>query len=104
MPALGQNVGTPVRARFGQWDRLLVFLRPNTSGETDGQVRLWVNGVLTAEHLNITFRERTSYNPNKLIIGNYVTDTTTSGVQRWDNVYLGESDPRTNARATPFRN
>lgn len=101
MPGLGQNIGTPVKARLGQWDRLLVFLRPNTPGRADGEVRFWVNGVLKAEYRDITLREDTTYSPNKLIMGNYVTDTTTSGVQRWDNFYLGETDPRASLRPMP---
>jgi len=104
MPGLGQNIGTPVQARLGQWDRLLVFLRPNTPGRADGEVRFWVNGVLKAEYRDITLREDTNYNPNKLIMGNYVTDTTASGVQRWDNFYLGETDPRANLRPMPPQN
>lgn len=93
MPGGSQNVGTPVEARIGQWDRLKLFVRPNTRGLADGVVRFWVNGVLKAEYTNIALREDTSYMPNKLLMVNYVTDTTTSGVQRWDNFYLGEFDP-----------
>jgi hypothetical protein len=104
LPGLEQNIGTPVQARLGQWDRLLVFLRPNTPGRADGEVRFWVNGVLKAEYRDITLREDTTYSPNKLIMGNYVTDTTTSGVQRWDNFYLGENDPRANVRPLPPQN
>lgn len=100
---LAQNVGTPTRARLGQWDRLLVFVKPNTPGNMDGAVRLWVNGELKAEYQGITLREDSPYNPNKLILSNYAMDTTTEGIQRWDNFYLGEADPRVVARPMPPR-
>ena len=103
MPGLSQNLGTPVQARLGQWDRILLFVKPNSPGSTDGELRFWVNGQLKAEYRNITLREDTPYNPNKLIMGNYVTDTTTDGVQRWDHFYLGEADPRGSVRPMPPR-
>jgi hypothetical protein len=45
------------------------------------------------EHTDVAVREGTSYNPNKVIMSNYVMDTSTGGTQRWDNFYVGESDP-----------
>jgi hypothetical protein len=90
---LSQNVGTPVLARLGEWDRLKLYIRPNTPGSANGIVRLWVNGQLKTEYTNVPMREATTFNPNKLILSNYVTSTQTAGVQWWDNFYLGETDP-----------
>jgi hypothetical protein len=101
---LSQNIGAPFLARLGQWDRLVLFIKSNTPGNLDGEVRLWVNGVMKAEYLNITLREETLYNPNKLILSNYAPDTTTVGVQRWDNFHLGLSDPRIVIRPMPPQN
>jgi len=101
---LSQNIGTPAVARIDQWDRLLLFVKPNTPGNVDGEIRFWVNGELKGEYRNITLREETQYNPNKLILSNYAPDTTTIGVQRWDNFYLGVSDPRGTARPMPPEN
>lgn len=92
----GQNIGTPVQVRLGQWDRIKLFIKPNTPGQSNGIVRLWVNGALKMEHTDVAVRESTSYNPNKVIMSNYVMDTTTAGTQRWDNFYVGESDPDAN--------
>jgi hypothetical protein len=92
MPGISQNVGTPVAVRIGEWERLKLFIKPNTVGQSNGVVRLWVNGQLKAEHTAVALRESTNYMPNKLIMSNYVTQTTTAGTQRWDNFYLGESD------------
>jgi hypothetical protein len=93
LPGMSQNVGTAVAARRGQWDRLKLFIKPNTPGQSNGIVRLWVNGVLKTEYTNCALREDTNYMPNKLIMSNYVNATVTNGIQRWDNWYLGESDP-----------
>lgn len=90
---LEQHIGTPAKVRLGQWDRIKLFIKPNTPGRADGIVRLWINGELKVDRNNVPLREGTNYNPNKLIMSNYVTDTTTSGIQRWDNFYLGETDP-----------
>jgi hypothetical protein len=93
----GQNVGTPVAVRLGQWDRIKLFIKPNTPGRADGVVRMWVNGALKFENTAVAVRENTSYNPNKVIMSNYVMDTSTAGTQRWDNFYVGETDPDTAA-------
>lgn len=100
-PGISQNVGTRSPVRYGQWDRLKLFIRPNTVGRADGLVQLWVNGELKANYPNLSIRESVNVNPNKLIMSNYVTQTTASGIQRWDNFYLGESDPDGGVRPNP---
>lgn len=101
LTGLVQNVGPEITPRIGQWDKLKLYIRPNTPGAADGIVRFWVNGVLKAEHTAVAVRENTSFLPNKLIMSNYVTNTTTAGTQRWDNFYLGETDRGTPAPLTP---
>ena len=101
MPSISQNVGTHAQVRYGQWDRLKLFIKPNTPGRADGTVQLWVNGELKANYPNLSVREDLSVNPNKMIMSNYVTQTTASGTQRWDNFYLGESDPGGGVRPNP---
>jgi hypothetical protein len=92
-----QHIGTPAAVRLGQWDRIKLFIKPNTPGQSNGIVRLWVNGELKMDKTAVAVRENTSYNPNKVIMSNYVMDTTTSGTQRWDNFYVGETDPDASA-------
>ena len=99
-PSISQNIGTETTVRIGEWDRLKMYIKPNRPGQANGIVRLWVNGVLKAEHTNVPVREDTSYLPNKLIMSNYVNQLATSGTQRWDDFYLGESD-RSAAQAPP---
>ena len=101
MPGITQNVGTPALVRYGQWDRFKLFVKPNTSGSANGVVRMWVNDRLTTEYTNIPIRENTNYNPNKIIMANYVNTTTAVGIQRWDNFYLGVTEPTSEVRPNP---
>jgi len=101
MPGISQNVGTPALIRRGQWDKLKLYIKPNTLGRADGVVRFWVNGELKAEYTNVAVREDVAVNPNKLIMSNYVTQTTASGTQRWDNFRLAETDQDEAVRPNP---
>jgi hypothetical protein len=93
IPGLDQHLGTPATVRFGQWDKFKLFVKPNTTGQANGVVKLWINGELKVDRSNVAVRENTNYMPNKMILSNYCPDATTSGSQRWDNFYLGETDP-----------
>ena len=101
MPYVSQNVGTKTQMRVGQWDKLKLYVKNNTLGRNDGVVRFWVNGVLKAEHTNVALRESVPVNPNKLIMSNYVNESTASGIQRWDNWRLSETDPDAGVRPNP---
>lgn len=101
MPYVGQNIGTKTKLRYGQWDKLKLYVKNNTLGRSDGIVRFWVNGVLKAEHTNVALRENVAVNPNKLIMSNYVVESTASGTQRWDNWKLSETDPDAGAVVRP---
>jgi hypothetical protein len=100
-PGLSQNVGTQVPVRFGQWDKFKIFIKPNTPGRADGVVKMWINGVLKLDRSDVAIREGSSYNPNKLIMSNYVNTATAAGIQRWDNWYLGETEPAATVRPNP---
>lgn len=100
-PCCAQNVGTAVGPRFGQWDKLKLFVRPNTPGQTNGEIRLWVNNELKLDHRNITIREDSTFNPNKMILSSYDSGGTAAGTQRWDDIYLGEADPDAASQVRP---
>lgn len=87
------NVGAPYPARLGQWDKIKMYFRPNTPGQSDGIVRLWINDTLTTEVTNASIRDNESFNPNVFIMSNYAPNTTIEGEQWWDNFYLGDTDP-----------
>lgn len=101
MPYVSQNIGTKTAVRFGQWDKLKLYIKPNTLGQANGVVRFWINGVLKAEHTNVALREDVAVNPNKLIMSNYVRESTAAGTQRWDNFRLSETDPDAGVRPNP---
>jgi hypothetical protein len=96
-----QNVGTPVRPRPGQWDKLKLFIKPNTPGQTDGTVQLWINNELKANYQNIQVREDSTFLPNKMILSSYESGGRAAGIQRWDEFYLGETDPDAGVRPRP---
>jgi hypothetical protein len=92
---LPQNIGEASPVRPGQWDTLKVYFRVNTPGESNGIVRMWVNGELKLEHTSVNLRESTNFNPNKLIMSNWnnVDMTNENGTLYQDDYYLGEVDP-----------
>jgi hypothetical protein len=91
---VNQNVGSPVRVRMNQWDRLKVYVRLNTPGRADGVARLWVNGTLVLDHTNVNVRFNTNYGFNKLNLSTRATQASASGGAQWhDSFTLSESDP-----------
>lgn len=101
IPGIDQNISPNALVQRGQWARIKVFIKPNTPGQNNGVVRMWINGVLKADHTDVPVRENTNFLPNKIILGQYVTDTGTSGTQRWDNVRISETDPDAAATVRP---
>lgn len=94
IPGLDQNRnGAPVAVRPGQWDRFKLYVKLNTPGQSNGIVRLWINDVLKVENTAVPVREDTTFTPNKMLLSNYAMDPTVDGRQRWDNFYLGETEP-----------
>lgn len=95
-----QNRGQAVAYRPGQWDTIKIYVRPNTVGQSDGNVRVWINGDLKVEHTNISLRQ-TAYNPNLVIIGYYAPDTDIQGTRWWDDITISETDPDMGNDAAP---
>jgi len=95
-----QNQGTAVAYRPGEWDTIKIYIRPNTVGQNDGTVRVWINNALKIEHTNISMR-LTGYNPNLVIIGYYAPDTDIQGTRYWDNVSISETDPDAGSDTAP---
>jgi hypothetical protein len=99
--AFSQNVGSPIGLTKGQWENLRMFIKLNTPGQRNGILKFWLNDQLIMDVSDAYMREDTSYNPNKLILSNYVRDTDLVGFQRWDNFYLGEEQPPQIVRPKP---
>lgn len=99
---LSQNVGTPATVRFDQWDTLKLYVRLNDPSQSNGIVRLWVNGALKMEYADRNLRGSTSFAMNKLILSSYTTNESGgSGIQRYDNWTLSETDPDTGENSVP---
>jgi hypothetical protein len=98
-----QNVGsTRSQVRYNEWDKLKVFVRLNTPGSSNGIVRMWVNDQLRLEHTDVNIRYNTNYGVNKFIVGGYATPTSPSnGVQWFDDVRIGTTDPDGGGATTP---
>jgi hypothetical protein len=91
---LQQNIGTPVPARFDQWDKLKMYVKLNTPGVANGIVRFWVNDVLKLEYTNVDIRGNTSYGLNWLNLStSQHNQTTTDGVQWHDDFLASLTDP-----------
>jgi hypothetical protein len=98
---LAQNVGTPVAVVPGQWDKIKLYVRLNSPGQSDGVVRLWVNDQLKAQYELLNIREATQYGMNKLNLSSYSNPPAISnGVQWWDEFLLSRIDP--DAAAAPM--
>jgi hypothetical protein len=95
-----QNQGAPVTYRPGQWDTIKIYIRPNTLNQSDGIVRVWINGVMKIEHQNISMRQ-TVYNPNLVIVGSYAPEADRQGTRWWDDVTISETDPDLSDRTAP---
>ena len=91
---LAQNQGTPAAVRFGEWDKLKLYTKLNTPGNSDGVVKLWVNNELKISYDDVNIRQNTLYGMNKLILSSYATDASGfNGVQYYDDWILSETDP-----------
>jgi len=100
---LFQNRGIPEKYRVGEWDFIKIYIKPNTPNVANGILKLWVNGVLKAEHTNVNMRF-TSNNLNLAIIGSYTTVTDVAGVRWWDRVQISETDPDNSAPNVKYPN
>ena len=99
---LSQNVGTAVGPRGDQWDKIKMYVRLNTPGQSNGIVRLWVNDELKLQHTNVPMRAGSPYGMNKLILSASATQQTVSnGYQWWDSWSLTMTDPDGGGETTP---
>jgi hypothetical protein len=89
-----QNVGSPVNVRFGQWDKIKVYVRLNTPNVSNGVIRMWVNDVLKLEYTSVNIRGGTAFGINKFNLSTYATPSSpTNGVQWHDDIILSPTDP-----------
>lgn len=88
------QVATPATVRFGQWDKIKLYVRLNTPGQSNGIVRMWVNDQLKVQSESVNLREGTAYGMNKLNLSSYATPGgAADGFQWWDSLLLSTTDP-----------
>ncbi|MBE7462740.1 MAG: hypothetical protein HS116_04505 [Planctomycetes bacterium] len=51
-----QNQGAPISMTPGRWYAIEMMLKANTPGASDGELKLWIDGVLKAQHTGIRWR------------------------------------------------
>jgi hypothetical protein len=91
---MAQNVGTPARVRFDQWDKLKLYVRLNTPGQANGVVRLWINDQLKLDYTNRNIRQGTSFGMGKLILSAWAQPASpVNGFQWWDSWTMSQTDP-----------
>ncbi|VAW73261.1 hypothetical protein MNBD_GAMMA15-649 [hydrothermal vent metagenome] len=99
---LSQNVGAPAAVRFDQWDELKLYTRLNTPGQSDGIIRLWINGELKLDYTGLDIRENTTDGMNKLIQSSYTSAQSGGNGRQWyDNWSLTLTDPDAGSPPSP---
>jgi hypothetical protein len=97
-----QNQGTPLAVRLGQWDKLKLYVRLNSPGQSNGILRLWVNDQLKAQHTDVNIRFDTAIGMNKLILSTYADPSSpTNGFEWHDTIKLQLTDPDGGTTPTP---
>ncbi|MCX4241981.1 hypothetical protein [Paraliomyxa miuraensis] len=65
------NQGVPVSMVQDTWYEIETMVAANTPGMADGEMALWIDGVLVAEHSGIAWRETDELLLNHVIVWNY---------------------------------
>lgn len=88
---LPQNIGETLVLKAGQWYSFEIMLKPNDAGKRNGEIKLWIDGVLKSYYPNMRFRDTDTLKINELEIAAYVGGTCTAPKDQklWDdNVVL----------------
>lgn len=69
---LAQNIGTPALIKPGEWHSYEIMLNPNSADQEDGEIKMWIDGILKGLYKNIRFRNTSELQINELNVGAYV--------------------------------
>jgi len=69
---LPQNVGEKIYIEPGRWYCFEIMLKPNDAGERNGEIKLWIDGMLKAHYPDMRFRDTNDLKINELDITAYV--------------------------------
>ena len=68
---LQNNKGNDIDIESGQWYAVELMVKPNTPGLKDGEVKLWINGVLQMHHTGQNLRGNSTRGINDFWITSY---------------------------------
>jgi hypothetical protein len=82
-----QNIGTPVILETDRWYGFEMMLKSNTPGQRDGELKMWIDGVLKAHIQGLRFRTCDSLKINEFNHSAYVGGSWTSKRDQklWDD-------------------
>jgi hypothetical protein len=82
-----QNIGVPVVLQTGRWYCFEMMLKSNTPGESDGELKMWIDGELKGHAQGMRFRTCDSLKINEFNHSAYVGGTWTSERDQklWDD-------------------
>ena len=84
-----QNQGAHVAFERGRWYCLEMMTRPNDIGQANGEMLMWVDGVLKARHVGIRWRSRSDAQINNLFLSAWIGEPRHSETQyRWEDNYV----------------
>lgn len=108
-----QNIGSPVILETERWYCFEMMLKSNTPGLHDGELKMWINGVLKGHVHNLRFRTSATLKINEFTHSAYVGGNWTSKRDQklWDDNLViateyigplaGEEVPESPVRPTP---
>jgi hypothetical protein len=91
---VAEHTTSEIDLRGGTWGRYKLWVKRADSGTTNGQVKVWFNGVLRAHWTNMASNPSPySSEFNKMSFGGYVHSTYESPWELWlDNIYVGTTE------------
>jgi len=76
---------------LGVWHCWEYMLKANTPGSTDGEVTVWLDGVLVADFGNLRFRDVASLTIDHVGVNFHAGSNTTETTKYYDNVVVAKS-------------
>ena len=108
-----QNVnGTPMLIEPGQWHSYELMLKANQAGQPNGEIKVWIDGVLKGHYTKLRFRDTNTLKINKFELVAYVGGECTAPKDQklWDDnavvatQYIGPMVTGTPPTSTPDPN
>jgi hypothetical protein len=85
--SLSQNVGDPLTLQADRWYSFEIMLKSNDAGQRNGEIKLWIDGVLKGHYTDMRFRDTNALKINELEITAYMGGQCTAPKDQriWDD-------------------